>query len=290
MSASYPLNSVLNRACYAFVCATPFLVGALVGPRALRIDGVYQIVGIIAFVALLAAIWVVAAPWRASDLNVDTRRLTIAGIFFLSPFVLMSLLWVGIGTPFEATATENRMRYVVLLASSVVVTVAFVLLKEELEEAGERTYSTLAFAFAVLAGAGYFVWTSFQLGMFVLFLRHGTLPSGVAAVSDVLDVLLFADGALSYIAVACLARALERVGWLGRRAAAIYVTLNMLALAFLIVRGLSFPDPSASADPWYFQPGFIAGIPAIPWFMPALLGAVLVGRVGVRKRMPAHAT
>ena len=47
-----------------------------------------------------------------------------------------------------------------------------------------------------------------------------------------------------------------------------YVILNLVALVFIVIRGLSFPDPNGGATPWYTQPGFIAGIPAVPWVMP----------------------
>lgn len=282
-------NSAPRRVSYAFLCATPFLAATLAGPRALRIPGIYQTVGIVAFAAILTAMWLLRAPRRVPDGDLSAGRMEVAGTLFLAPFALIELLWVGIGPPFQATAPENRMRYVVLLASSVAVTIAFMLVKEDLAEAGERTYSTLAVGFAMLAGAGYLVWASFQLGMFVLLLQRGAVPAGVGPVSDVFDVLLFAVGALTYTAVANLALAFERVGWLGRRAGAVYVVLNAVALAFLVLRGLSFPDPRGAAEPWYLQPGFVAGIPAIPWLMPALLGAVLLRRAGGLERMPAPA-
>ena len=33
---------------------------------------------------------------------------------------------------------------------------------------------------------------------------------------------------------------------------------------------------TATSAPWYMRPGFIAGIPAVPWIMPCLLGVVLL--------------
>jgi hypothetical protein len=58
------------------------------------------------------------------------------------------------------------------------------------------------------------------------------------------------------------------------------VIANFVALLFIVLRGLSYPDPTASATPWYLRPGFIAGIPAVPWIMPFLLGVVLLRRAG----------
>jgi hypothetical protein len=40
-----------------------------------------------------------------------SRLLAIAGIFLITPFALLALLWVGLGPPWEATPPENQMRY-----------------------------------------------------------------------------------------------------------------------------------------------------------------------------------
>lgn len=79
---------------------------------------------------------------------------------------------------------------------------------------------------------------------------------------------------------ATLAHSLARAGWLGRRPALAYVLLNILAFALLLVRGLSFPTPGANPGPWYTRPGFVVGIPAMPWVMPYLLGAAILRRCG----------
>jgi hypothetical protein len=170
------------------------------------------------------------------------------------------------------------MRYAVLLADSVAVTLGVVLLTDALADLGERVYARVGFALGLLAGGGYLVWTAFQLGVYVLRIQSGAPLPALQPVGDVLDVLLFAVGALTYLATASVAMSFGRVGWLGRRATAAYLTVSLVALGCLVVRGLSFPDPRAGSTPWYLAPGFVVGIPAIPWLMPALLGAVALGR------------
>ncbi len=51
--------------------------------------------------------------------------------------------------------------------------------------------------------------------------------------------------------------------------------------------GISFPSPGGDPAPWYTRPGFIAGIPAGPWFMPRLLGVLLLRRAGADAFRPA---
>ena len=56
--------------------------------------------------------------------------------------------------------------------------------------------------------------------------------------------------------------------------------VSLIAVLFLALRGLPFPELTATTTVWYLQPAFIAGIPAVPWIMPFLLGVVLLRRAG----------
>ncbi len=268
-----------RRASYILLCATPFLVIGVVAVRALRIPGVYHVIGGVLFAAIAIAAWTLGARAIAAD-GQDRRRLGIAGILLAVPFALMALLWVGLGPPWEASATENRMRYLVLAAMAIAVAGGFVVLREALSEAGERLYSTLGFAATLLAGPLYLVWLAFAIGAYVAKVRDGQAPDSIVSLNDVLDILLFLAGAMTYLATAAFAAALGRTQWLGRGAAGTFVTVNFVALLFLSLRGLQFPDPRALAEPWYASPGFVAGIPAVPFIMPFLLGVVLLRRAG----------
>ena len=82
------------------------------------------------------------------------------------------------------------MRYLVLLVSSIAVSGGLVVLKEALSEAGERQYSTLGFAAALLAGAAYLIWMSLLLGAYIVRVRDGQVPPAINSLIDVFDVLL----------------------------------------------------------------------------------------------------
>jgi hypothetical protein len=85
---------------------------------------------------------------------------------------------------------------------------------------------------------------------------------------------------LTYISTAAFAASLRRAGWLGRNAAFAFVASSGVLVLLLVMRGLSFPELSGNTAPWYTRPGLIAGIPAIPWIMPCLLGVILLRRAG----------
>jgi hypothetical protein len=94
------------------------------------------------------------------------------------------------------------------------------------------------------------------------------------------DILLFFGGALTYVASAAFAASLGRAQWFGRTASRVFVTVSLLALLFLVVRGLQFPARSVAMSSWSTIPGFVVGIPAIPWIMPVLFGVALLRRAG----------
>jgi hypothetical protein len=274
-----PNAQPFRRLSYFVLCAAPAVIAPLAGARPLRIPGLYQALGAGLFTAIALSAWRLSRA-EAAPPSRAARQEQLAGALLLLPFALIALLWVGLGTPWEATPDDNAMRYAVLLAGSVSITTAFFLLAAALHDEGERLASVAGLATGCLSGAAYVVWTSFQLGYHAMTAAQGELPPALRTANNVLDALLFAAGALAYVATAAFAHALGSAGWLGRPAARVFVLLNLLALVLLALRGVSFPVPGAGEEPWYTRPGFIVGIPALPWIVPYLLGATLLRRAG----------
>jgi hypothetical protein len=271
--------NIIRRVSYVFLCIFPLLAGIFAGVRDLRIHGVYQALGGVLFLSILIAAWLLGGRAIESGAYVE-HRFALAGGLLIAPWAVIALLWVGLGTPWDATAAENEMRYLVLLFGSVAVTFGFVVVEKLLNDAGERFYSTLGFAASVLAGAAYLIWTSFQTGAYAEKLRDGQMSPAVVALGNVFDILLFAACVLTYFATAAFAASFGQTKWLKRGAMRAYIITSFVALLFIGLRGLSFPDPAAGSTPWYMNLGFIAGIPAVPWIMPFLLGVVLLKRAG----------
>src|SRR5712691_4663294 len=119
---------------YGFLCATPFIAFGAAAVRPLRIPGVYHVIGGVLFAAISTAAWTLGA--RAIRADVQSRRqLALAGTLLLTPFAMVALLWVGIGAPWVASAAENQMRYLVLIAMALAAAGGFVVLKEALNQA-----------------------------------------------------------------------------------------------------------------------------------------------------------
>jgi hypothetical protein len=272
------MNTV-RRVSYVFLCLVPFLSFVVGGVRALRVPGIYQTVGVAYFAAIAIAAWTLSAGAIRAD-GQGRRMLGLAGILLITPFALLALLWVGLGPPWVATVAENQMRYLVLIVMATAIAAGFVVLREALSEAGERFYATLGFAAMMLSGPLYLIWNAFEFGVFFGKEHTGEVPAAILALGDTMDLLLFLAGFLTYLATAAFAASLGRVQWLGRGASRAFMIVNGVALLFLVIRGLQFPDPRALSAPWYTSPGFVVGIPAVPFIMPFLLGVILLRRAG----------
>ncbi len=270
------MNTV-RRVSYVFLCIVPFLSFVVVGVRAFRVPGVYQAVGVAYFAAIAIAAWTLGTRAIRADVQ-NGRLLGLAGTLLITPFALVALLWVGLGGPWQATAAENQMRYLVLIVMATAIAGGFVVLREALSEAGERFYATLGFAAIMLSGPLYLIWNTFAFGVFFAKEHAGEVPQALHSLGDIFDLLLFVAGFLTYLATAAFAASLGRVQWLGRSATSAFIIVSFVALLFLVIRGLKYPDPRAT--PWYTSPGFIVGIPAVPFIMPFLLGVVLLRRAG----------
>jgi hypothetical protein len=272
------MNTV-RRVSYVFLCIVPFLSFVVVGVRAFRVPGVYQTVGGAYFAAIAIAAWTLGTRGIRAGAQ-DRRLLGLSGTLLVTPFALVALLWVGLGAPWQATAAENQMRYLVLIVMTTAIASGFVVLREALSEARERFYATLGFAAIMLSGPLYLIWNTFAFGVFFAKEHTGQVPPAIVSLGDTLDVLLFVGGFLTYLATVAFAASLGRVQWLGRRATRAFMIVNGVALLFLVIRGLHYPDPRALSTPWYTSPGFVVGIPAVPFIMPFLFGVVLLGRAG----------
>src|SRR5258707_8661741 len=85
-------------------------------------------------------------------------------------------------------------------------------------------------------------------------------------------ILLFFGGLLTYMATVLFAGALRRADWISRAASLAFQAFSLLAVVCLLLRGVDFPDPASVFATGYGIPGWIAGIPAVPWLMLGIIG------------------
>ena len=280
-----PSGHSKRRVSYIVLCVSLVLVTVVFGVRATYIPGVYYTLAVVQFTVIGLAAWKLGA-WAIRAHAEERRKLAVAGGLLILPFALFSLL-AGMGPPgLGQTHAENQMRYLTLLINAIAITGGLVVLKEALSVAGERFYSTLGFAAIMLATPLYLFWATILLEAHSSqdLVSSGQVPPWANFLSEMSDILLFFGGVLTYLATAAFAASLGRTQWLGRIATRAFTTASFFAVLCLVIRGLQFPDPTVVFRHWYDIPGFVVGIPAVPWIMPCLFGVVLLRRVGNEQR------
>src|SRR5207244_8355099 len=163
-----------------------FVVARVIGAlRPLRVSRAYQVIGIMQFGAMAFAAWPLGARAITSTSR-GPRLLALAGIFLITPFALLALLWVGLGPPWQATPAENQMRYLVLTAMAIAIVVGFVVLREALSEADVKFRSSVGFATIILAGPLYLLFDALAFGVSNARLHGGVVRSELRALYTVI--------------------------------------------------------------------------------------------------------
>ena len=218
----------------------------------------------------------------------EAQRATLLGAAFLILPVALFALWFGYGPPEFADHAQNTLRYLTLIIDTASIGIGFVLVQDGLGEAGERTFSKLSLAMILIATPLYLVWAALLLESHRAALAEMPWARGpsIQWLMAMSDILLFFAGIATYLAGAFLALAFARVGWIGPRTAWTLVGVTLVALVSLVLRGIEFPDPAIVFAEGYSIPGWIAGIPAVPWLIPCILGLILIRRAAVISMRP----
>lgn len=205
----------------------------------------------------------------------ETRRLAITGMLLVAPWAVFAVM-AGYGPPWTATGAQNHLRYKGLLINVILVGGGLCMLKEVLAAAGERLWSAMGQISALVGTLAYLVWGAVIMGAYLArdHARPGMIALEMSPLGPASEILLFYGSLLTYLATAAFAISLHRLGWIGPRSARTYVALSLVAVVALAARGFEYPDAN---EQWYLMPGFIVGIPAVPWIMPFLLGVLCLG-------------
>ena len=268
------------------LCLTLLVATGLLGaPRELA-----EVVGVAPAVLQLAII-AIAAWISGLDLiftGPSAERTTLLGAAFLILPVALFALWFGYGPPEFADHGQNTLRYLTLIIDAASIAIGFVLVQDGLGKAGERTFAKLSLAMILIATPLYLIWAALLLE------AHRAAFAGMPWARGpwlqwlmaMADILLFFAGVATYLAGASLALAFALVGWIGSRTAWTLVGVTLVALVGLVLRGIEFPDPAIVFAEGYSIPGWIAGIPAVPWLIPCILGLILIRRAAVMSIRP----
>ena len=263
----------VTRASAGLLFALPFVAVALTVRPLHDLPG-REVLGLVVFIAALGCGGLLAGPTLVNQAS-PSRSLAAAGALLLAPWMLVALLWTGLGAPFQASAVENQHRYVLLMVNALLVGVGFMTLRDALRDRGERFWSALGFAAAVPAATLYLTCIALTLAQAAQAVAGDQTPFP-HVMSHLYDALEFFACGLTYAATALMSTAMAAAGAQRPLGARIIAGLCVLILVLLVLGGIEYPTISGDTAPWYAQPAVIVRIPAIPWVMPALLGVVLL--------------
>ena len=231
---------------------------------------------------MLVAAWILGAHVIRSQ-DSEKKELAIAGMLLIVPWILFTV-FAGMGPPpdtaagWVATATEQQVRYCILIGGGVLATLGFALLRNSVKEANENVYSLFGFTAMLIAIPLFIInmafWGSFLVEAFKSFEASAskTRPDWYAPSRDLFNTISVVDVELTYLATAAFAASLKAIGWFKPTACRIYIIVSLLGFVLNLV-------PSSSPTPLVIA-GYLVSIPAFPFIMPYLMGVNLLRRLG----------
>jgi hypothetical protein len=235
---------------------------------------IYLPIWIINVCLMLTASWTLGLHVIRNQ-DVEKKHLAIAAFFLIVPWILVSMFF-GLGPPpqtpagWVATATEQELRYIMLVIAGVFIAVGFAALREKLKNTAGSFYSMLGFSAIMIAIPLFIVnmifWSAYVPELFRLMVASGLekRPDWSNPVREVLNLLALVEVSITYLATAAISAALRDAGWLSKIASRICIIICLLG--FLTVVFLSNYSPFT--------------IPAFPFIIPYYIAINLLRRAG----------
>ena len=211
------------------------------------------------------------------------KHLAFGAFSLIAPFILVSMFF-GLGPPPDSafewveTATEQQIRYSMLVLAGIFIVLGFAMLREKLKNNGENFYSLLGFIAIIIAIPLYIInmlyWGFSLTELFKLMIASDTknIPDWHKPFRSLFGMISVVEVALTYLAIAAFSVSMNLVGWISKPSSKIYIIISLIAF-IMIVLSAFFKEPFVTV-------GFIVSIPAIPFLMPYFMGIHLLRKIG----------
>lgn len=267
---------------YIYLLLVPWAAAALgfgIGYVSYKI---YLPIWILNVVLMTLASWVLGLHVIRQG-NSEKRNLAKTAFFPVISTILISM-FAGLGPPPEtasawtASATEQQVRYFMLVICGVVVALGFVGFREILKTKGETFYSLVS-ATAILIAIPLFIMDMLFWGFYLTELfRIETIAHAVESpdwhrpIRSLFGLVSVVEVALTYMATFAIVIAMRRVHWLTKTSSYFYIVFSLLSFTIIIL--------SAFFIDTFGVPGDFISIPAVPFFMPYLIGVNILRKLG----------
>jgi hypothetical protein len=232
-------NQSARRVSQLYLTLVPFLgliIAFALGHSSYKI---YLPIWLLHACLMLLAAWTLGGHLIQGQ-DAGKKRLAIIGMFLILPWVLISI-FAGIGplpasaAEWVATATEQQMRYYILIIAGIIAACGFMLLKEHLKANGEHIHSLLGGTAIVIATplfiANMAFWGSYLTESYRLFAASASAarPDWYRPMSALFESISFVEVALIYLATMAFAASMMRVGMLKPGACKVYMVISVFA-------------------------------------------------------------
>ena len=274
-------NLLMRRIGLIYLSLVPlwaFILAMAVGHISYKI---YLPVWIINVGIMVIAAWILGLHVIRKH-DAKKSQLAMGAFFLIVPYLLISMFF-GLGPPPEtangwaATATEQQIRFIMLIVAGLFVLFGFAILREKLKITGGSFYSAIGFTAMTVAIPLFVVnmifWSAYLPELFKIMTASGLEkgPEWFHPIREEFNLLTIVEVAITYFAVAAFAASFRAAGWFSKISSLIYIVINLVAF-FITV--LPFSNQLLPI------PFFIVTIPAIPFLMPYFMGINLLRRVG----------
>ncbi|GAB3227225.1 hypothetical protein [Spirosoma arcticum] len=227
---------------------------------------------------MILATWILSKQ-AIQKQNEPKSHLLISILFLMAPWLFISI-FAGMGPPpttaasWVATATEQQVRYSILLISGVLITIGFSFLRIQLKRAGEEVYSLLGLVAIFLAMPLFMLnmtyWGSFLTESFRIFVASGSAkrPDWYLPLRDQFAWISGVEVGLTYLATAAFGASLKTTRWFKPGACWSYIVISLLGFLLSVLPDFSFMPLTIGS--------YLASIPAIPFIMPYLMALNLL--------------
>jgi hypothetical protein len=254
---------------YIYLCCVPVLTFIFAFTLGHITWKLYLPIWLLNFCIMAWAAWTLGKKaFRAAEK--EKRYLAYGSSLLILTVCLLSILF-GMGAPPDTrqewvnTATEQKVRFDILLADGILIALGLSLIKLVLQEKGEKLYTQLGYTAIIIAIPLFFIntsfWHSFALQSFKIKLASGAPnkpQEWYSPAAQQIWIITIGQVLLTYFAAAMFASSLRQTKIFRRIPVIIYITFSIIAIFSILLFPL-YPDATA-----------FSGFPYYPFMIPAV--------------------
>jgi len=260
---------------YIYLCSIPVLTFVFAFTTGHISPRLYIPIWLLNFCIMALATWTLGAKAFRSAPK-EKSRLIYGGCLLILPVALLSILF-GMGAPPDSirgwveTATEQKVRFDILLVDGILVALGLSLIKLVLQQEGEQLFTQLGFTAVLIAIPLFFIntsfWHSFALQTYKIKIANSSPERPLewfAPAAQQIWIITIGQVLLTYFSAAMFAGSLRQTRIFRRAPAYIYIVFSVIAILAILLFPL-YPGATAfSGFPYY--PFMIPAVPIIVFY------------------------